>query len=57
MDKQTLFISYCWKDGNIYADELETQLKIEFDVKRDKSQLITNDDLYDFMADIPDMIE
>lgn len=52
MDKQTLFISYCWKDGNIYADELETQLKIEFDVKRDKSQLITNDDLYDFMADI-----
>lgn len=52
MEKQTLFISYCWKDGNTYADELETQLKEEFDVKRDKSQLIANDDLYDFMADI-----
>lgn len=52
MDKQTLFISYCWKDGNIYADELETQLKDEFDIKRDKSQLIANDDIYDFMAQI-----
>lgn len=27
MEKQSLFISYCWKDGNTYADELETQLK------------------------------
>lgn len=27
MGKQRLFISYCWKDGNTYADELETQLK------------------------------
>lgn len=52
MAKQTLFISYCWKDGNSYADELETQLKDMFDVKRDKSQLIANDDIYDFMADI-----
>ncbi len=52
MPKQTLFISYCWKDGNIYADELETQLKDEFEVKRDKSQLIANDDIYDFMAEI-----
>lgn len=52
MAKQTLFISYCWKDGNIYADELETQLKEEFEVKRDKSQLIANDDIYDFMAEI-----
>lgn len=52
MNKQTLFISYCWKDGNAYADELETQLKVEFDVKRDKSQLIANDDMYDFMAEI-----
>ncbi len=49
---QSLFISYCWKDGNNYADELETQLKDKFDVKRDKSQLIANDDLYDFMAEI-----
>ena len=54
MDRQTLFISYCWKDGNTYADELETQLKDSFDVKRDKSQLIANDDLYDFMAEIAD---
>lgn len=52
MDKQSLFISYCWKDGNVYADELETQLKDEFKVKRDKSQLITNDDIYDFMTEI-----
>lgn len=52
MDKQSLFISYCWKDGNVYADELETQLKDEFDVKRDKSQLIANDDIYDFMTEI-----
>lgn len=36
-DKPTLFISYCWKDGNTYADELETQLKKEFDIERDKS--------------------
>lgn len=52
MAKQTLFISYCWKDGNVYADELESQLNDVFDVKRDKSQLIANDDIYDFMADI-----
>lgn len=54
MEKQTLFISYCWKDGNTYADELETQLKDVFDVKRDKSQLIANDDIFDFMAEIAD---
>lgn len=52
MEKQSLFISYCWKDGNTYADELETQLKDEFDVQRDKSQLIANDDIYDFMSKI-----
>lgn len=52
MDKQSLFISYCWKDGNTYADELETQLKEEFNVQRDKSQLIANDDIYDFMVQI-----
>lgn len=52
MSKQSLFISYCWKDGNTYADELETQLKEVFDVQRDKSQLIANDDLYDFMSKI-----
>lgn len=54
MSKQSLFISYCWKDGSIYADELETQLSEKFDVKRDKSQLIVNDDIYDFMKDIAD---
>lgn len=51
-DEPTLFISYCWKDGNTYADELETQLRKEFKIERDKSQLIANDDLYDFMAKI-----
>lgn len=50
--KPTLFISYCWSDGNNYADELETQLTDVFEVKRDKSQLIVNDNLYDFMAEI-----
>lgn len=48
----TLFISYCWNDGNVYADELEAQLTDYFDVKRDKSQLIVNDDINDFMAEI-----
>lgn len=50
--KPTLFISYCWNDGNVYADKLEAQLNDYFDVKRDKSQLIANDDLNDFMAEI-----
>ena len=52
MSKQSLFISYNWRDGNSYADELETQLKEDFDIKRDKSQLIANDDIYDFMTEI-----
>lgn len=50
--RSTLFISYCWNDGNVYADELEAQLTDYFDVKRDKSQLIVNDDINDFMAGI-----
>lgn len=54
IQKPTLFISYCWNDGNIYADELEGQLVDYFDVKRDKSQLIANDDINDFMAEIAD---
>lgn len=52
MGEQTLFISYCWKDGNTYADELETQLNSHFKVLRDKSQLIVNDDIFDFMEKI-----
>ena len=47
----TLFISYCWNDGNVYADELEAQLSDYFDVKRDKSQLIVNDDINDFFKE------
>ena len=47
----TLFISYCWNDGNVYADELEAQLTDYFDVKRDKSQLIVNDDINDFFKE------
>lgn len=50
--KPTLFISYCQKDGNTYADDLETELIDYFEVKRDKSKLIPNDDIYDFMAGI-----
>ena len=50
--KQTLFISYCWEDGTVYADELEKQLSENFDVKRDKSQLGCNDDLDLFMRKI-----
>ena len=52
--KPTLFISYCQKDGNTYADDLETELVDYFEVKRDKSKLIPNDDIYDFMAGIAD---
>lgn len=52
LEKESLFISYCWSDGNVYADELEAQLTDYFDVKRDKSQLIANDDIRDFMAEI-----
>lgn len=52
MSKEKLFISYNWKDGNSYADELETQLGEKFDVKRDKTQLIANDNIFDFMAEI-----
>lgn len=50
--KPTLFISYCQRDGNSYADDLETELNDYFYVKRDKSKLIPNDDIYDFMAGI-----
>lgn len=52
MPSKTVFISYSWRDGNAYADELETQLKGDFIVMRDKSQLIANDDIHDFMAEI-----
>ena len=48
--KPTLFISYCQKDGNTYADDLETELVDYFEVKRDKSKLIPNDDIYDFIC-------
>lgn len=51
-DKETLFISYCWSDGNVFADELESQLTDYFEVRRDKSQLIANDVIEDFMAGI-----
>ncbi|MCR5577014.1 MAG: hypothetical protein K6F56_08405 [Oscillospiraceae bacterium] len=44
-EKKTLFISYCQRDGNYYADELESQLSDYFIVKRDKSQMIANDDI------------
>lgn len=54
MPRQTLFISYCWKDGTEYAEELEAQLSDRFIVKRDKSLLKTNDDVYAFMKGIVD---
>lgn len=54
MNKEKLFISYNWKDGNSYADELETQLSEKFDVRRDKTQLIANDNIFEFMAEIAD---
>jgi len=52
MDKKTLFISYCWKDGGSYADDLEKQLSERFDVKRDKSQIGLRDDIQEFMREI-----
>lgn len=51
-DKQTLFISYCQKDGTQYADELENQFKEFFEVYRDKSKLNVNDDIDEFMEKI-----
>ena len=50
--KPTLFISYCHRDGSMYADDLEEELQDYFEVRRDKTRLIPNDDLYDFMAEI-----
>lgn len=50
--KPTVFISYCQRDGNAYADDLESELSDYFIVKRDKTKLIPNDDIYDFMAEI-----
>ncbi len=52
--QQRVFISYCWKDGNWYADELEKQLKDDFNVIRDKSKLCVNDSIEDFMQGIAD---
>ncbi len=50
--KPTLFISYCQSDGYMLAEDLENELSDNFSVKRDKSQLIPNDDIYEFMAGI-----
>ena len=50
--KPTVFISYCQRDGNAYADDLESELSDYFIVKRAKTKLIPNDDIYDFMAEI-----
>ena len=52
MPRQTLFISYCWEDGTEYAEELEAQLSDRFIVKRAKSLLKINDDVYAFMKGI-----
>lgn len=51
---QTLFISYCWKDGTVYAEDLEAELANRFDVKRDKSSLKCNENIDDFMRKIAD---
>ena len=51
---QTLFISYCWEDGTLYADDLENELSDKFDVRRDKSSLRCNDNIDSFMHKIAD---
>lgn len=48
----TLFISYCQKDGNTFADDLETELVDYFNVDRDKTSLDPSDDIYLFMGEI-----
>ncbi len=48
----TVFISYCQSDGSAYADDLESQLSDYFTVRRDKSALAPNDDIYLFMGGI-----
>lgn len=50
--KRSVFISYCWKDGSEYADELEINLRDLFEVFRDKSSLKCSDDMRDFMSSI-----
>lgn len=50
--EKTLFISYRWNDGTKYADELQAQLRGSFRVLRDKTELGTNDDIYEFMQKI-----
>lgn len=50
--EETLFISYNWNDGGVLAEELENQLSDYFDIKRDRSCLKINDDIYGFMAGI-----
>lgn len=48
-NKHNIFISYCWTDGNEYADELEKALRNTLTVYRDKSSLNCSDDMYEFM--------
>lgn len=50
--EESLFISYNWNDGGVLAEELENQLSDYFDIKRDRSCLKINDDIYGFMAGI-----
>jgi len=43
-----LLVGWCY----FYANELERQLKDEFDIWRDQSKLDVNDDIFGFMAQI-----
>lgn len=54
MQKQTLFISYCWQDGTSYADDIERELDNDFCIRRDKTSLICNENIDCFMRKIAD---
>ena len=54
MEKKSVFISYSWKDGAGFADQLQSQLTDYFEVVRDKDKLKINDDIDEFMARIAD---
>ncbi len=49
--KQDLFISYCWRDGLYYADELQAELEGQFHILRDKKQ-DNSDDIYEYMSQV-----
>ena len=47
--KPTLFISYCHRDGSMYADDLEEELQDYFNIGEEILCYRTEDELYDLV--------